>query len=89
MKWPAGEVAALIDGFYVLQRLRMQHQASRMNALLKRGDLSASTSSGEDDQENRVEPESLHSLDRQLLREALRMAKSVQFRLRQQLHLGQ
>jgi CBS domain-containing protein len=80
LKWPAAEVAALIDGFYVLQRLRLQHQAE----LLQGG------SNVEDgDRENRVMPEALHTLDRQLLKDALGMAKSLQFRLRRELQLGQ
>jgi CBS domain-containing protein len=81
LNWPPGDVAALIDGFYVLQRLRLQHQAGLLAAGSEGG---AAT-----DSENRVRPETLHALDRQLLREALRMAGSVQFRLRRNLHLGQ
>lgn len=78
--WPAVEVAALIDAFYVLQRLRLQHQAAR----LAEGGAAAA-----DDAENRVAPEALHALDRQLLREALKAARTLQFRLRQELQPAQ
>ena len=68
LKFPAGEIADLIDAFYVLQRLRLkhQHQLSRNDPAL----------------ENRVKPDELNEIDRHLLQESLQQAKRLQQRAR-------
>lgn len=64
----AGNTAGTIEAFYVLQRLRLEHQCR----------------SGEHQpaDENRVRPEDLSEIDRQLLREALLQARRLQQRVR-------
>lgn len=68
LKIPAGEIAGLIDAFYVLQRLRLkhQHQLSRNDPAL----------------ENRLKPDDLNEIDRHLLQESLQQAKRLQQRAR-------
>ena len=60
------EVAAMVAAFYQMQRLRLQNQVS--------GDFP--------DAANRINPDRLHKLDRQILKEALRLARTLQRRLR-------
>lgn len=62
------EVAAAIDAFSHLLRLRLAKQASVLAA------------GGEPD--HRVDPDELHELDRVILRESLRQAKRIQQRLK-------
>ena len=62
--WPAGEVEAAIDAFYVIQRLRLSHQ-HRISA-------------HDPAVENRVRPDELNQLDRLLLRESLQQARFLQ-----------
>jgi CBS domain-containing protein len=62
---PAHETAALVDAFYHIQRLRLERQAG--------GHGSAAP--------NRVNPDQLHELDRHILKESLKQARSLQQRL--------
>lgn len=66
--WPAGEVEAAVDAFYVIQRLRLKHQSG-----LATTDTAL---------ENRVRPEDLNEISRHLLRESLQQAKRLQHRVR-------
>lgn len=63
---PLEEAAAMAAAFYQIQRLRLQNQVS-----------------GEFPQvANRLNPDRLHKLDRQILKEAFRQARTLQQRLR-------
>ena len=66
--WPTGEVEGAIDAFYVIQRLRLRHQAS---LALSNCEL-----------ENRVNLEAMGEIDRHLLQDALLQAKRLQQRIR-------
>jgi CBS domain-containing protein len=68
-----GEVAGFTEAFYVLQRLRLELQ-SRLSA-------------PDQSKENRVWPENLSEIDRQLLRESLLQARRLQQRARLHLHI--
>lgn len=63
---PGEEVAAMAASFYQIQRLRLQNQVS--------GEFP--------DAANRLNPDRLHKLDRLILKEALREARTLQQRLR-------
>jgi CBS domain-containing protein len=63
---PVEEAAAMAAAFYQIQRLRLQNQVS--------GDFPGAA--------NRLNPDSLHKLDRQILKEAFRQARTLQQRLR-------
>lgn len=63
----AGETEATVDAFLVIQQLRLRHQASQ-DALTE-------------DNANRIDPETLNELDRQILKEAFRLARKLQQRL--------
>lgn len=65
MRLPAGEVEAMAAAFYQLQRLRLQNQVT--------GEFPEAA--------NRLDPDRLHRLDRQILKEALRQARTLQQRL--------
>lgn len=60
------ETAALVDAFYHIQRLRLRHEVAV----------------AEDAQANRIDPATLHELDRYILKEAFRQARNLQRRLR-------
>jgi CBS domain-containing protein len=62
---PAHETAALVDAFYHIQRLRLEHQVA----------LRA------EDESNRVNPDHLHAIDRHILKESLKQARNLQQRL--------
>ncbi len=62
---PAYETAALVDAFYHIQRLRLEHQV---------GDGASAAP-------NRVNPDHLHELDRHILKESLKQVRSLQQRL--------
>jgi CBS domain-containing protein len=62
---PAHETAALVDAYYHIQRLRLEHQAG--------GHVNEAA--------NRVNPDQLHELDRLILKESLKQARSLQQRL--------
>ncbi|MFZ2854128.1 MAG: DUF294 nucleotidyltransferase-like domain-containing protein [Rhodocyclaceae bacterium] len=70
---PARETAALVDAFYHIQRLRLEHQVGG--------------SAGESP--NRVNPDQLHELDRLILKESLKQAHSLQQRLARDYAAGQ
>ncbi|TRZ97310.1 MAG: CBS domain-containing protein [Rhodocyclaceae bacterium] len=63
---PVEEAAAMVAAFYQIQRLRLQNQVS--------GEFP--------DAANRLNPDRLHELDRQILKEAFRQARTLQKRLR-------
>ena len=63
---PVEEVAAMVAAFYQIQRLRLQNQVS--------GEFPEAS--------NRINPDRLHKLDRQILKEAFRLARTLQQRLR-------
>ncbi|MDP2821103.1 MAG: DUF294 nucleotidyltransferase-like domain-containing protein [Sulfuritalea sp.] len=63
---PVEEAAAMAAAFYQIQRLRLQNQVS--------GEFPEAT--------NRINPDRLHKLDRQILKEAFRQARTLQQRLR-------
>ena len=65
MRMPPAETAALVDAFYHLLRLRLEHQINGP--------------AGEPP--NRIDPDRLHELDREILRESLKQARSLQQRL--------
>lgn len=62
---PPHETAALVDAFYHIQRLRLERQVG------VRGGAAP----------NRVDPDRLHELDRLILKESLKQARSLQQRL--------
>ena len=62
---PAHETAALVDAFYHVQRLRLEHQVG------ERGHEAP----------NRINPDHLHELDRYILKESLKQARNLQQRL--------
>ena len=64
---PAANVEAWVGGLEFLQRVRLRHQQQQMS----RGEPP----------DNYVDPEQLNDLDRRILKEALRQAKSLQARL--------
>ncbi len=66
MGMPVEEVAAMTASFFQIQRLRLQNQVS--------GEFPAAA--------NRLNPDRLHKLDRLILKEALRQARTLQQRLR-------
>ena len=63
---PVEEAAAMVAAFYQIQRLRLQNQVS--------GEFPEAA--------NRLNPDRLHKLDRQILKEAFRQARTLQQRLR-------
>lgn len=65
MRLPPAEVEAMAAAFYQMQRLRLQNQVG--------GEFP--------DAANRLNPDRLHKFDRQILKEALRQAQTLQLRL--------
>ena len=65
---PADEAVAAVEAFHFVQALRLRQQNS--GAGLEPGG------------ENRINPKSLHAIDRRILKEAFRQAASLQARLR-------
>lgn len=63
---PVEEAAAMAAAFFQIQRLRLQNQVSGKSP----------------DAANRLDPDRLHKLDRQILKEAFRQARTLQQRLR-------
>lgn len=61
---PGHEIAAQIDAYHHIQRLRLEHQATNPQA-----------------DPNRIDPDRLHTLDRQILKESLKQAHALQQRL--------
>jgi len=68
MGMPAGELAAIVDGFHFIQQLRLRHQHFAEEHG-RPGD-------------NFVNPDHLNELDRHILKEALRQARKLQQRLK-------
>jgi CBS domain-containing protein len=66
MRLGGDDVAAIIDGFYFIQSLRLRHQR-------RGGDVRAA---------NRIDPSRINELDRRILKEALLQARKLQNRLR-------
>ena len=67
---PPHETAALVDAFYHIQRLRLEHQVA-----------DGAKNDGANNDPNRVNPDLLHALDRLILKESLKQARSLQQRL--------
>lgn len=67
MHFPADEAAAMVDGFYFIQLLRLRHQHN-----LKGGTDGA----------NRIDPDELNELERHILKESFKQARKLQSRLR-------
>ncbi len=67
MNFGGDDIAAMIDGFYYIQllRLRQQHRIE-----------------GEQSGANRINPDTLNELDRHILKEAFKQARKLQTRLR-------
>ena len=61
------DIAAIVDAFLAVQRLRLRHQASQ-------DALGVETA-------NRIDPDDLHELDRSILKESFRLARRLQRRL--------
>lgn len=66
MNFPNGAIAAAIDSFYYIQRLRLRHQHKLQG-------VAAGA--------NRIDPDTLNPLDRQILKETFRQARQLQNRL--------
>ena len=64
----ADALAALIDAFHHIQRLRLEHQVNSSVAM----------------DSNRVNPDELHELDRLILKESLKQVQHLQKRLTRQ-----
>jgi CBS domain-containing protein len=65
---PSREAEAIIASLFFVQGLRLRHQA-RLEKL-------------DEDTANRIDPETLHELDRRMLKESFRLARDLQSRLR-------
>ena len=63
----AAEIEAAVDAFLAIQQLRLRHQASQ-EALAE-------------DTANRIDPDKLNELERQILKESFRLARKLQQRL--------
>lgn len=70
LKIQSSEVEAWIDAFLFIQVLRMRHHDEAKAQGLSDNEL-----------DNRIDPESLHELDRRILKEAFRQARKLQARL--------
>lgn len=73
---PAHEAAAFVDAFQHIQRLRLEHQLG--GGHVGHEDPACGEGGGAS---NRVDPDRLHELDRLILRESLKQARSLQQRL--------
>jgi CBS domain-containing protein len=67
-KLPAGEVDSMLAAFFMLQRIRLDHQAT-LEAF------------GANDVANRIDPKNLNELDRRTLKEAFKLLRDLQARL--------
>ncbi|MBL0123139.1 MAG: CBS domain-containing protein [Betaproteobacteria bacterium] len=84
MRMRPDEADAIVDGFHFLQLLRLRNQegADPYNSPADGpGTGGASTSIGPVPNPNRINPDELNSLDRRILKEALRQARKLQSRL--------
>jgi CBS domain-containing protein len=66
MNYANEEIAAIIDSFYFIQRLRLRHQHKLLGSVAGA---------------NRINPYTLNSLERSILREAFKHARMLQTRL--------
>ena len=66
MEFGRDDVAAMVEGFYFIQQLRLRHQQSD-------GGVNGSA--------NRIDPDQLHELHRHVLKEAFKQAKKLQQKL--------
>jgi CBS domain-containing protein len=71
---PANEAEAMLAAFYLIQRIRLAHQATFETFPA-------------DDTANRIDPKKLNELDRRSLKEAFRIARDLQARLAMDYHL--
>ncbi len=79
MHYSAAEVAAMVDGFYFIQLLRLRHQheiESCVSAAGAAGEHSATPAAP-----NRIDPDRLNELDRHILKESFKQARKLQSRL--------
>ena len=67
VRFGGDDVAAMVDGFYYIQLLRLRHQ----NRVL-----------GQSGDGNRINPDELNELDRHILKEAFKQARKLQSRLK-------
>jgi CBS domain-containing protein len=65
---PPDEVRAMLAAFFLMQRIRLEHQA-------------ATDQPQGNDEPNRIDPKKLNELDRRSLKEAFRIARDLQSRL--------
>jgi CBS domain-containing protein len=72
---PAAEAQAMLAAFFVIQRIRLAHQATFESAF-PAGDGA-----------NRIDPKNLNELDRRTLKEAFKISRSLQSRLAMDYHL--
>lgn len=72
-----GEADAMSAAFFFVQQVRLRHQARLAESPAKQAEGAA----------NRIDPASLHELDRRTLREAFRLARDLQSRLAMDYHL--
>lgn len=71
---PAAEAEGMLAAFFLIQRIRLEHQA-RLEAFPA------------DDGANRIDPKRLNELDRRTLKEAFKLARDLQSRLAMDYHL--
>ena len=76
LKIHPSEIEAWVDAFMFIQVLRMRHH-----------DEGQAQGLGDDELDNLIDPESLHELDRRILKEAFRQARKLQVRLALEYHL--
>ena len=76
LKIHPSEIEAWVDAFMFIQVLRMRHH-----------DEGQAQGLGDDELDNLIDPESLHELDRRILKEAFRQARKLQARLALEYHL--
>jgi CBS domain-containing protein len=67
-KLPAAEVESMLAAFFLLQRIRLEHQSTLQ-------------SFAANDVANRIDPGRLNELDRRTLKEAFRILRELQSRL--------
>lgn len=71
---PIAESQAVLAAFFMIQRIRLEHQASLETIPA-------------DDRANRIDPKSLNELDRRTLKEAFKISRDLQSRLAMDYHL--
>jgi CBS domain-containing protein len=80
VRFGAERLAALVDAFHFVHRLRLRNQASA-------GEPAPGRSSAAPDA-NRIDPRELNDLDRHVLKEAFRQARKLQDQLAREYELG-